>query len=381
MLASAFRPKSKNPAAISCFRPWIRLETWRESCSRRASGCTASDRRSLISPPAHDPAGAWRACPRSTKGMTLIELLVAIGIIGLLIALLIPAVQSARESGRRMQCMSNLKQFGLALNSYCSTFNTFPPGHMTHGPQMLIRDNFSEISFLLPSFEQQPLFSSINFAFNTVDSEDSPTVQNRTARNTRLQVLLCPSDGEPHHLNNYRFNRGQWRVAGPQFDGPFRFSFERYLPTPAAITDGLARTAFVSERIGGSFTDGAGWPRDVKTIASATPMPDNNDLIFVPICVEAPIVEWYTLSGRYWLYLGSFEQGHYNHAGPPNDPRPSCGGKSFGTVDSGHGLFPPRSYHAGAVNLLLGDGHVELVTDGINPRVWMALGTASAGDF
>ena len=208
-----------------------------------------------------------RRCPRPASGMTLIELLVVIGIIGLLVALLIPAVQGVREVGRRAQCMSNLKQLGLALNSYCSTHQMFPPSHMTRAGQLGIIDQCSEITFLLPYLEQQPLFSSINFAFNTVDTADGPSVENHTARNTRLDVLLCPSDGEPHHLNNYRFNRGRWRVAvRHQFDGPFRLSLDRYLPTPAAITDGLSRTAFVSERIGGTFNTGIGWPRDVKIV-------------------------------------------------------------------------------------------------------------------
>ena len=312
--------------------------------------------------------------------MTLIELLVVIGIIGLLVALLIPAVQGAREAGRRVQCVSNLKQLGLALSSYCATHQTFPPTHMI-GANISIIDNCSEIAFLLPHLEQQVLFSSINFAFNTVNSGDTPSVENRTARNTRLDVLLCPSDGEPHHLNNYRFNRGRWRVGRTLHDGPFRPSFHRYLPTPAAITDGLSRTAFVSERIAGSFNTGIGWPRDMKVIATLQPGQDNSDPIFIPHCLEAPIVKWYTLSGRYWLYSDGFEQSHYNHSGPPNDLRPSCGNALYAFVNAGYGLFPPRSYHPGSVNLLLGDGHVESIANGIDPRVWTALGTSTAGDF
>lgn len=137
----------------------------------------------------------------------------------------------------------------------------------------------------------------------------------------------------------------------------------------------------MSERIAGSFNTGIGWPRDVKTIATPGPALDNSDPIFIPYCLEAPLVGWYTLSGRYWLYSDSFEQSHYNHSGSPNDPRPSCGSMTVGAIDGGFGLFPPRSYHPGSVNLLLGDGHVQPIANGIDPRVWTALGTANAGDF
>jgi prepilin-type processing-associated H-X9-DG protein len=310
--------------------------------------------------------------------MTVIELLVAIAVVGLLIALIVPAAQSAREAARRVQCVSNLKQLGIALDAYGSLHRMFPPSHMA-SPDYIV-DNYSEFTFLLPQLEQQALFASVNFAFSDVDSADSPTFQNQTARNTQIAILICPSDGEPNHLNNYRFNRGRWRVLGPQFDGPFRLSFGTYLPTPATISDGLARTAFVSERIGGSFRARTGWPRDVKTV-STFGQPDNRDAVFIPYCLDAPSLGWYVLSGRYWLYSGGFEQSHYNHEGSPNDLRPSCGSVSPGTVDAGYGLYPPRSYHPGTVSVLFGDGHVEPIANGVNPAIWAALGTSNAGDY
>ena len=80
----------------------------------------------------------------------------------------------------------------------------------------------------------------------------TPNVVNRTARNTRLSVFLCPSDGEPHHLNSYRFNEGAHvATTWNGFDGPFGVGM---LPSEATITDGLAQTGFVSERVGGSFS-------------------------------------------------------------------------------------------------------------------------------
>ncbi len=315
------------------------------------------------------------------RGFTLIELLVAVGIIGLLVGLLIPAVQAAREAGRRAQCVANLRQLGIAMNAYHASHNMFPPGYMAGRSPVVGNgspksystvDQYSEIGLLLPQLDQQPLFSSINFSFNAIESAAYPTLQNHTARNSRLAVLLCPSDAEGRHLNNYRFNRGRWGgIRIGFFDGPFTFWVN---PSEASVTDGLAHTAFVSERIGGSFGATQGWPRDVKYPLDAFVV---SDAQYIPICLEAQPVLWATTSGRYWLF-GGFYNTNYNHNGTPNDPRPSCGTDYF---NMGSGLFPPRSFHPGSVNVLLGDGHVRGVTNSIDPHIWTALGTYNAGDI
>jgi len=300
---------------------------------------------------------------------TLLELLVVVMVIGLLMALLLPAVQQSREAMRRAQCAANLKQIGVAMNSYCSVHNMFPPSHMARPP---VVDNYSELSFLLPQLEQQPLYSSINFDFNEVETPRAPTLENHTARNTKLAVLLCPSDGEPQHLNSYRFNRGRWgMIRVGFFDGPFSFYVH---PSQASVTDGLSRTAFVSERIAGSFTAEGGAPRGVKYELQSYAVTDG---AYIPTCLDSRPDYWWNTSGRHWMLSGFFNT-HYNHSGTPNDPRPSCGG---GETNLGYGLHPPRSYHSGVVNLLLGDGHVEAVGNSVDPHVWTALGTHNAGDF
>jgi prepilin-type N-terminal cleavage/methylation domain-containing protein/prepilin-type processing-associated H-X9-DG protein len=307
-----------------------------------------------------------------SPGFTLVELLVSIGIIGLLIGLLLPAVQQAREAMRRAQCAANLRQIGIAMNAYHAIHNMFPPGHMVPRRGSGIQDNYSEITFCLPQLDQNPLYSSINFSFNSIETPDFPTQENHTARNTRLSVFLCPSDGESNHLNSYRFNRGRWGVIQVgYFDGPFQWGV---LPSQASVTDGLSRTAFVSERIGGSFSSGSGWPRDVKY---GPEMFVVNDTSFIPACLEAEPTLFFTSSGRYWM-LSGFYNTNYNHNGSPNDPRPSCGA---GQPMGGCGLHPPRSYHPGVVNALMGDGHVTPITNSIDPRVWTALGTYNAGDL
>lgn len=323
--------------------------------------------------------GSVGARPR--RGFTLIEVLVAVGIIGLLVGLLIPGVQAAREAGRHAQCVANLRQIGIAMNAYHASHNMFPPGHLM-GSQPVVNngtpnaystiDNYSEITFLLPQLEQQPLYSAINFAFNSVESPIAPTLENHTARNTRLSVLLCPSDGEPRHLNSYRFNEGRWGGVRPGlFDGPFTY---RVYPSQASVTDGLSQTAFVSERIGGSFGASIGWPRDVKYTSNG--MIFGSDASYIPFCLADQPPRWATASGRYWM-LSGFYNVDYNHNGPPNDPRPSCGP---GWTLLGYGLHPPRSYHTGLVNVLMGDGHVAAVTNSVDAQVWIALGTRDAGD-
>jgi prepilin-type processing-associated H-X9-DG protein len=266
-------------------------------------------------------------------------LLTVMAIIGLLAGLLIPAVQSARAASRRAQCVANLRQVGTAVNAYHASHNMFPPGFLARRPRPPgIIDFYSEISFLLPQLEQQPLYSSINFAFNQFENAEFPTLQNHTARNTKLAVLLCPSDGEPIHLNSYRFNRGRWGgIRIGFFDGPFAFDV---FPSQASVTDGLSQTAFVSERLGGSFGVATGWPRDVKY--ENGPGFALTDVSYIPICVRAEPPAWATTSGRYWMF-GGFYNGNYNHNGAPNDPRPSCGPG----LTNGYGLHPPRSYHPG----------------------------------
>jgi len=198
-------------------------------------------------------------------------------------------------------------------------------------------------------------------------------VENQTARRTTLGVLLCPSDGEPNHRTSYRFNSGRRRPddRNRPYDGPFNLGF---FPTPAAITDGLSRTAFLSERLGGSFRPGEPDPaRDLKIPDDPSVLLNNpDDESYIVACLDASPGAWIIYEGRYWYYFGAAYTA-YNHNGAPNDPRPSCGGEVFG-------LLPPRSRHPGLVNVLFGDGHVEAVGNSVNQQVWRSRGSADGGD-
>lgn len=310
----------------------------------------------------------------SPRGYTLVELLVAIGVITLIICLIIPAVQSAREAARRGQCANNLHQIGIAISSYETVHNALPSSPLANARGLGVTA-ISEITFLLPHMDQALLYNSLNMEFGTDDSGNLPSKENHTARNTRISNLLCPSDGETNHLNSYRFNGGKFgNHSGPAFDGPF--SIRRIL-RPVDIVDGLSQTAFVSERIGGSYSARGSAPRDIKTWVNF-PGIIRSDEAFIPLCVNSHSTTWMNTSGRYWLYTG-FADTHYNHNGSPNDPRPSCGPSLEREQDVG--LHPPRSFHYGNVNVLMGDAHVKSILDSIQPQIWSALGTHNSDDM
>lgn len=128
----------------------------------------------------------------SRRAFTLIELLVVIAIIAVLLALMLPAVQSAREAARRIQCVNNLKQLGLALHTYHDAIGSFPMGYIARGPFVngasATAPGWSWAVMILPQLEQQPLFSSVNFVLPV----QAP--QNQTTIGSALATFVCPSD-------------------------------------------------------------------------------------------------------------------------------------------------------------------------------------------
>ena len=316
------------------------------------------------------------------SGFTLIELLVVIAIIAVLIALLLPAVQSAREAARRIQCVNNLKQFGIALHNYHDVQGCFPHsrGLSTPAPNFPPTATFSGFARLLGAMEQTQVFNTINFILlpNAPD--------NTTAQGTSIAVFSCPSDPQAtvpagEAPVSYRFGEGSGILfthgasdtgganAGmPAPDGVF-FSVSN--TTIAAITDGTSNTAAMSERRKGDFSN-----------AIITPTSDLFLPRTFPATADAAISDCRGVDIRALTSQGVSSQGSPWLAGST-----SC---VYGHGDTPNGrscMFPPgrilnlaSGYHAGGVNVLFCDGAVRFVKDAVSRDVWRALGTRAGGE-
>lgn len=311
-------------------------------------------------------------------GFTLIELLVVIAIIGVLIALLLPAVQAAREAARRAQCTNNLKQLGIALHNYHDTIGSLPLGRTI--PQAA---SFSVHARMLSFMEGTVLQNALNFDLAWSAQANS------TVFRAQVSSFLCPSDNftVPTGLQwggtNYRSNEGtsvaMWHgVSDPsgvnnglaiQPNGLF---YAHTMIKLAEITDGTTNTAAFSEHVKGDFTNSIAtekadtfWPQTYpatpdEAVAMCRQM-DWTNLAFQRVSdVGAPWVYGYHSTTSYW------------HSGPPNTR--SC-------------MFPPsrimtvaNSNHPGGVNLGMADGSVRFVKSSIDLSTWRALGTRSGNE-
>ena len=172
--------------------------------------------------------------PRPRRGFTLIELLVVIAIIAVLIGLLLPAVQAAREAARRSQCVNNLKQLGIALHNYHDVNGSFPPGNLAiNGINDPVQTTWT-IS-MLPGMEQTPLYNSYNF------SQFNFSPDNKTLRETRVATFICPSDLNTEQLVEPESRTSPRRRASSLPRGPTGRSAAPPTPRVAANT-GTTRT-------------------------------------------------------------------------------------------------------------------------------------------
>lgn len=247
---------------------------------------------------------------RNVRGFTLVELMVVIVIIGLLVALLLPAVQQAREAARRMVCSSNLKQISLASHHYHDTFETFPPGGLWNidtpwsnnlGDGPANREKGNVLVFLLPYMEQHALHESIDFsgAEHVRDQYVDAHSGTRRIENVVIPSYFCPSDlhedglvpGTGRAAFNYGANHGPsrisedgnpncpcaqgkvWNAIRPDVvygstvihdesnaAGPFSRRGNRFTSSMAACTDGLSKTIYFGEvRVDCSDHVNRGW--------------------------------------------------------------------------------------------------------------------------
>jgi len=342
------------------------------------------------------------------RGFTLIELLVVIAIIGVLIALLLPAVQAAREAARRIQCTNNMKQLGLALMNYESSLGTLPPTLCMTGTVGVVAwtNSFGAIPRILPFAEQGNVFNAINFDLDMY-AAGGP---NRTATATFLDILVCPSEpkrefthtvGGRMNVLSYGFCEGDWFVWGGV--GTTGYNRSAFGPNQSRklseFTDGLSNTLWMSE--GKAYTP---YYRDCNAQGTLTNFGPGKmfDATRVPPPDAAPYAVAPEYKGGCALRDGTTEGGHsewvessVHHAGfttawPPNKKisggpagefadidlnsrREKIGGMTFAAITA-------RSYHPGGVNSLMGDGSVRFVKSGVAGTTWRALGSVGSGE-
>jgi prepilin-type N-terminal cleavage/methylation domain-containing protein/prepilin-type processing-associated H-X9-DG protein len=317
------------------------------------------------------------------RGFTIIELMVVIVIIGLLCALLMPAVSASREAARRAQCVNNLKQLALAAAAYESTHAVFPYGVGGGAPPGAGRvPRWSTHSQLLTALDQMNVFNALNFSGVAWMSDPVYGPPNRTALETKLSVFLCPSDpdwsADPYHLGHvsYRGNAGTlpYNLAADSPDGTGRndgvFWYQSAVRI-ASITDGTSNTALFGERcLGtGAWSD----PRADYYMTGKSPAACRG--------TGAGILGRYgvahELSGQRWGD-GALFYTRYNHVLPPN--MPSC---LLGcTTDFGCPIVvSASSRHPGGVNLARADGSVQFVKDSIAHSIWSGYGTIAGGEI
>lgn len=309
----------------------------------------------------------------SGRGVTLIEVLVVIAIIGILVILILPAVQSARESARRVTCTNNLRQIGLALNGYVSTHGLFPLASVYRGHSPHVA--------LLPHLEQTQLFHAINLDCDPTSLLEPPNV---TAWATVVSVYLCPSDpGRSSNIGatNYAGNHGVgFNPWGHSDNGLFNydksFSPESVGPIgPSAIHDGTSNTAAFSEWLVGPPCSNS--QENNRSAYETSRYENGSDLEkFVTECnspstqLASPFLQG---KGTYWMH-GDLKSSLYNHANAPN--RRSC--RNAGLIQKS--AWTAGSHHSAGVNVLTIDGAVAFHKDGVSQAVWRGLGTRNGGE-
>jgi len=344
---------------------------------------------------------SWRFDSRglggaARRGFTLVELLVVIAIIGVLVALLLPAVQAAREAARRSQCQNHLKQFGLALHNHHDTYNSFPKNGMLDGPYNM---RVGGLIPLLPFMEQGALKDQIDN--HGLADPPLPWTSSFIPWRAQVPTFLCPSDpgssgGSSTSVarNNYMFSIGDsytnLRFSSSATPKVMRGVFSAARKTRFAdITDGTSNTIMMAER---SIAANAQMIRQGH--ATSVSITSNPSACLATVSTtnrNEYTGSAYGGAGLRWTdafvpYTG------INTILPPNSP--SC--VSSTNENSDHVLSSATSYHPGGVNVLLADGSIRFVSETVDTGdktqpeptsgnrspygVWGAMGSKAGGE-
>lgn len=279
----------------------------------------------------------------SRRAFTVAELLVSIVIIGILIALLLPAVQRSREAARMATCRSHLRQIGIASHQYLDVHRRFP-WYVSGG----------WLYSILPYAEQGALYNSLQHV----------PIHQRSQAIPRIPVYLCPDDSTDRHhdVSSYAVNHGLPAALG-KFQG---FVFEPV--NAASVTDGLSQTAMFSEYTSNTVVQAFIIPKEVPPMELSRQQLED----FGTACQNAPQsqVPWSTGGDSNPVLSGP---GGYNHIMPPLSP--IC-------LFTPHpaNAHPPFSQHSGGANVLAADGSVHFVSSSIDRGAWLIIGTISGND-
>jgi prepilin-type N-terminal cleavage/methylation domain-containing protein len=264
------------------------------------------------------------------NGFTLIELLVVIAIIGILVALTMPAVQYARESSRRASCLNNLKQIGIALNSYITSVDALPIGYISWPGATA--PGWAWSAAILPQLEQGPTYSAININLPT----DVPA--NFTARTATQSIYVCPSDEQT----------GSFEITSQLVSGPIEVSTISYAASEGASTSRTGIGLFLQNK--------SVRPKDMKDGASNT----------IAVGERASFVVQNAWAGA----ISNGSGGTQVLAQPlPSGLNPS--------PPSPAGFASP---HSGLVQFLMGDGSARPISVSVNAAVFQALTTRAGGE-
>jgi len=360
---------------------------------------------------------------RVAAGFTLIELLVVIAIIGVLVSMLLPAVQAAREAARRMQCSNHLHQIGIAIHNYHDTFRSLPTnftGAKRNGTACG-SGFYSWLSQLLPMVEQAPLYESIDFSLSLSETCNYTTSssytnfkiplthKNALAARTIVPMYLCPSDpngvvqlndNESTAPGSYVGNVGwpqlaHWRGSEPiqKQNGVIGIFNEASNNTWQAksiklrdLTDGTSHTAAVSERMIGQLHTTAGFfgstfvsptvPQAMQSYCGGSTSRRSLPA-WVTYCGSVTISDpaYAKKRGHAWISGWSFSDNTYMHVMPIGQR--NC--HIYGGEDIANNIVTPSSYHVGGLHVLMADGSTSFRTSSIDRELWWAMGSGSDG--